>query len=1599
MNTQWMKKIAILLAMSIFMTQAPCFPAEAAEFSPETEKMTETVEEPEASTVLETVMESETLERSEAAVETEITTEDVTEKPSESEIDAETITETRVETETETEAETETVTEAETETETVIEAEGSDPELDNQNASLSGISFCFSDVRDTEESDSRSLNTDDGKQAVYVFGSFTTCSNTGTAVRLLSKCVEYYDKDEINIYVFDNSYKEPQELSTWLEDNKISQDIAVGSIPYYGNPAKLNAKDLYDTCLDMTVGYGGFTMPVIVYKGTDGAMYKYTTGYQRENDICANIEAGGISKITESEDDKNKEKEGLIYVESGVKYQMAYEILELVNAERQKEGLSALAMDKDLLDAATQRAVECEVYYASDHSRPNGETCFTVSPKINGENIAWGYSNAQAVMNAWMSSQGHRENILRKEFQSIGIGVSDAGGRLAFVQNFGVGKAEELEKPADIVSKTYEVKYIKSRVAPTLKQNSIKLTQDDTYAITVTAINTPNDNYANTVLNNSYTWASSDEKVAVVDTNGIVTGIGAGTAVIKGTNVLNKEHILELTVSVEGKQSGINVQYHTIAEIEEYMSKSGVTGKDTISYKTKPVTSGNYAAGELSDDTLNAALASLNQMRYIAGISYDVTLDNQYNEAAQAGMLVDYVIGELTHYPKQPSDMPDELYKLGYQGTSSSNIYWSSAGMNFSSMISGWLSDGDSTNIDRLGHRRWLLNPVMKKTGFGAVSGSKGTYGAVYAIDNSWADTDIHAAWPAQNMPTTCFSKGDPWSVSLNEIINSTTVTVTLTRESDNKQWQFSEGNLKDGYFNVDSGYYGQQGCIIFRPNINGYADGDLFHVAIVYGDGQELKYDVRFFTPFKGYTITYELNGGTNNAENPESFRVFSDTIVLKDPVKAGYLFEGWYTDSKFKNKITQIEKGTKKDIKLYAKWSEDDNRASFTVTFDTDGGSAVEALTVYENDTVDEPETPVKAGYNFAGWQLNGKPYDFAAPVTANITLKAAWKEYEALAAPTANLKSEMTLEAGTRVALSHSITGVTIYYTTNGSVPTAKSTEYKNAIVIDKETTIKAIAVKEGYKDSAAASFHYTVAQKGSLWGDVSPEDVPDSSIPKGLWVTGIQDATYTGKAITHDIRVYDGRKLLVEKRDYSVSYKNNVKAANKSDAKAPTVIISGKGNYNEKKAISFTIYPKDINARDVYADEMTVAYTGKANKVVPVLICQQKKLANNKDFTVANPSEYSEARRYTIKVEGKGNYTGTRNVTLTVTKKTPITKASVARIPNQTYDGKDKMPGITVKLKTVLEQNKDYTLSYEDNKAVGTASVIIKGIGAYAGTKRVTFSIVSPYKGGKYDIGQDEENLVDVDVDSKAVFLKGGSTPAIKVSFDGKRLVEGKDYTVSLKDNKAAYAVSGKDAAVIITGKGKYCGKITKNFRIEVKDISETVLLVNDKVCTGKENGHLTKFTLTDTDGKVMKAGTDYEKEVVYTYENGKEVKNTDVISAGTTIKVTVKGMGNYSNTITGEYRVIAKENDISKAKITLKTPQYYTGSAVKPDKSQFEVKLGEKTLQPEDYTITGYTNNVRKGSASVTIRGEGQYGGTKTVKFAISSQTVGTMEVK
>ena len=118
----------------------------------------------------------------------------------------------------------------------------------------------------------------------------------------------------------------------------------------------------------------------------------------------------------------------------------ASQVLKIVNEERAKEGLSALTISQSLVAPANKRAQEISQSFS--HTRPNGTAWSTVLDEYNvsvqaaGENLAYGYSTPEAVMNGWMNSPGHRANIMSPNFNHVGIGYYKVNGTVYATQLF-----------------------------------------------------------------------------------------------------------------------------------------------------------------------------------------------------------------------------------------------------------------------------------------------------------------------------------------------------------------------------------------------------------------------------------------------------------------------------------------------------------------------------------------------------------------------------------------------------------------------------------------------------------------------------------------------------------------------------------------------------------------------------------------------------------------------------------------------------------------------------------------------------------------------------------------------------------------------------------------------------------------------------------------------------------------------------------------------------------------------------------------------------------------------------------------------------------
>lgn len=114
---------------------------------------------------------------------------------------------------------------------------------------------------------------------------------------------------------------------------------------------------------------------------------------------------------------------------------VAIEASNLVNEERAKAGLDELTWDINLESVASVRAKECSEKFS--HTRPSGQPWYTVNSKIQGgENLAYGFNNAEDVVEAWMNSPSHKDNILYDEFEKAAISIYEEDGTYFWAEQF-----------------------------------------------------------------------------------------------------------------------------------------------------------------------------------------------------------------------------------------------------------------------------------------------------------------------------------------------------------------------------------------------------------------------------------------------------------------------------------------------------------------------------------------------------------------------------------------------------------------------------------------------------------------------------------------------------------------------------------------------------------------------------------------------------------------------------------------------------------------------------------------------------------------------------------------------------------------------------------------------------------------------------------------------------------------------------------------------------------------------------------------------------------------------------------------------------------
>ena len=229
------------------------------------------------------------------------------------------------------------------------------------------------------------------------------------------------------------------------------------------------------------------------------------------------------------------------------------------------------------------------------------------------------------------------------------------------------------------------------------------------------------------------------------------------------------------------------------------------------------------------------------------------------------------------------------------------------------------------------------------------------------------------------------------------------------------------------------------------------------------------------------------------------------------------------------------------------------------------------------------------------------------------------------------------------------------------------------------------------------------------------------------------------------------------------------------------------------------------------------------------------------------------------------------------------------------------------------------------------------------------------------------GKLELSMAKAKVSSPGNYRYAGTAlvPAVIVQLNGVKLTQDIDYTVSCSSN-----VNVGTAKVTIRGIGYYTGSLVKTFTITPESMAGASV-----------NGCKAKYSYTGkavkpvvqvvVNGKVLRKGVDY----TVSYKNNKKRGAAAIL---------VTGMGNYTGTVTTSFSIV--RSSIKNAKVSgVKTSYNRTGKAICPKP---KVKLNGVTLKKKRDYLVSYKKNKKKGTATVVLKGTGNYSGNKKIKFKI-----------
>lgn len=580
------------------------------------------------------------------------------------------------------------------------------------------------------------------------------------------------------------------------------------------------------------------------------------------------------------------------------------------------------------------------------------------------------------------------------------------------------------------------------------------------------------------------------------------------------------------------------------------------------------------------------------------------------------------------------------------------------------------------------------------------------------------------------------------------------------------------------------------------------------------------------------------------------------------------------------------------------------------------------------------------------------------------------------------------------------------------------------YNNSLTYNGSTLSPAVTVKYGnatlkkntdytvaYSNNVnAGTGTITITGKGIYGGSVKKTFTIKKLGISATAVSGTGNKVYTGSVIKPLPAVKVGGRTLKNGTDFTVSYKNNTEPG------TATLSVTGKGNYSGSVSKTFKITARAIN--DVEVTVPDTVFTGVQVRPDVVVSYGNYQFINNSDYTLSFKDNVNIGTASVV-VTGKNHLSGSRTVTFPI-EKADISSTEIA-VKNATFTGSAVKSAVDVRLGNVtLKEGTHYTLSYKNNVNAGTAQVTVSGKGSLEGavTKNFTISKADISKASISASGTYAPDDVKIGINAKfgnytlkssdysfaAPTAAGEQTLTISGNgnFSGKATVkcnvakadianaksslslstDGKGYTVTIiydgvlltqdKDYKVAVTESATGVSAVITGIGNYGGTATISGISNELEAFENAVVTIGKVTY---NGTAQLPSVTVKIGSVtLKSGTDY---ILSAYDNTNAGSATAVIT----------GKGKYAGAEKKTQFTIAPAA-ISSASISCED-QIYTGQGVT---AQPVVTFNGKTLALGiDYYISGYSNIVNVGTATVTVKGKGNFTGTAKGTFRIVKQ--------